>query len=102
MLGTLLKRLDLLRKEAREMDRQKRNVRTSIDYALYVLVICIDCSQFAAELEAASQEKSRQQRQLQRVEQTNKQLKEELETKSSQQNSKAAANATDHQQKINK
>ena len=28
MLGTLLKRLDLLRKEAREMDRQKRNVRT--------------------------------------------------------------------------
>ena len=30
LLGTLLKRLDLLRKEAREMDRQKRNVRTRI------------------------------------------------------------------------
>lgn len=62
------------------------------------------CAQFAAELEAANQEKSRQQRQLQRAESVNKQLKEELETttKSSQQNSKAAAKATDHQQEINK
>lgn len=47
---------------------------------------------------------SRQQRQLQRAESMNKQLKDELETttKSSQQSSKAAAKATDHQQEINK
>lgn len=47
---------------------------------------------------------SRQQRQLQRAELMNKQLKEELETttKSSQQNTKAAAKETDHQQEINK
>ena len=44
---------------------------------------------------------SRQQRQLQRAELMNKQLKEELETKSSQQSSRAAK-ATDHQQEINK
>ncbi|XP_065912103.1 serine/threonine-protein kinase MRCK alpha-like [Dysidea avara] len=83
-IGTLLKRLDLLRKEAREMDRQKRN--------------------FAAELEEVNHDLQRQKRLVQRSELANQQLKEELEmtAKSSQKNSQAAAKATNHQQEINK
>jgi len=100
-VGTLLKRLDLLRKEAREMDRQKRNVCDDI----FCLAVCyIWMLQFAAELEEVNHDLQRQKRLVQRSELANQQLKEELEmtAKSSQKNSQAAAKATNHQQEINK
>jgi len=99
-VGTLLKRLDLLRKEAREMDRQKRNVC----YVFCLAVCFIWMLQFAAELEEVNHDLQRQKRLVQRSELASQQLKEELEmtAKSSQKNSQAAAKATDHQQEINK